>query len=86
MNPKLKPLFVLTMVLALSFLYLVHIYPDEGLMPPDMVIERVTKDLEVFGPLGIILDIVIVLFVTRFIYNRRKGKKPKGKDWDSPFD
>lgn len=86
MNPKLKPLFVLTMVLALSFLYLMHIYPDEGLMPPDMVIERVTKDLEIFGPLGIILDIVIVLFLTRFIYNRRKEKKPKRKDWESPFD
>jgi hypothetical protein len=73
------------MVLFLSFLYLVHIYPDDGLMPPDMVIERVTKDLEAFGPLGIILDLVIVLFITRIIYNRKKEKKPKKKDWESRF-
>jgi len=54
-------------------------------MPPDMVIERVTKDLEAFGPLGIILDLVIVLFITRIIYNRKKEKKPKKKDWESRF-
>ena len=54
-------------------------------MSPEMVVERVTDDLEVFGPFAIILDIVIVLVVARFFYNRKNGKKPKEKEWDSPF-
>lgn len=85
MNPKLKTLSFLITILFLAFLYLTHIYPDEGLMPPEMVIERAIEDLEVFGPFGIILDIVIVLFITRFIFNRKKEKKQKGKDSGSPL-